>query len=89
MEGNQEQLSSDPLDMEIGYAADAGVLSLLFPALPADYFERHPDITLEKEGILTPDVVPYVKRRDLNNDGEHSEDNRPKHAWEIGIKIGF
>lgn len=66
-------------------------ISVLFPELPKDYFKG-------KKSPLVPikwlprkrTVQPYVRSRDLNNDKDNwFEDNKPKRAWEIGIKIDF
>ena len=94
MEGDTEYLSSRPWFDEYREwmckrGNDESVLSCLYPSLPDDYFEKHPDAVLGKKKKEKPSVRPFVGRIDLNNDQNLDEDNKPKNAWEIGFKFDF
>lgn len=68
---------------------DESVLSCLFPPLPDDYFETHPEVRLEKPKWKKPPVMPYIKRVDLNDKKDEFDESKPVYAWEIGIKVDF
>lgn len=68
---------------------DESVLSCLCPSLPDDYFEKHPDIVLEKRKNEKLSIRPFIGRVDLNNDPNLDEDNKPKNVWEIGVEFDF
>jgi hypothetical protein len=68
---------------------DESMISALYPSLPDDYFEKHPEIRLGPEIKDASKIRPFIRRRDLNNNPEIYEDNKPRYAWEIGVEVDF
>ena len=93
MEGNKEQLSSEPVD-ELSFRSllknDNGDLCALYPPLLDDYFRDKGDVLVPSQGNQKWTVRPYMRRVDLNNNPDIDDEyNRPKNAYEIGIRGTF
>lgn len=89
MEGNTEQLSSDRDVSFLSFLDAYKSLSSLYPEIPEGYFDGKKDI-FERPKPKKKSIYPFIRRKDLNNDpNDWFEDNRPKNAWEIGVKVEF
>lgn len=87
--------SSDyPLTLEELYFSKAPdpSLSMLFPPIEPSYFKDKGEV-FKKESNNPLDwyeslkIKPYIQSKDLNNSGDEPHVNKPKPAWDIGIKF--
>ena len=87
MEGDSEFLSDGlgPWPLSAPYGNESALYSYENHLSDVDYSGFFPKYPYNK-----PRVLPYIRRRDLNNVNDAPlEDNPPKYAWEIGIKGEF
>lgn len=92
MEGNQEQLSSESDDLSFWSLLknDCGDLGALYPPLPDDYFRDKEDVFVQPRGGSKWPIIPYIRRVDLNNNPDIGDEcNKPRNAWEMGIRGTF
>ena len=93
MERNQEFMINDNYDLTyeawLSGEGSGDTLSILYPKIPGDYFK-------DKDNPLVPirwkprrSLMPYFIKRDLNKMGDDESINKPKYAYEIGIKGTF
>ena len=83
-----ERIEDVPISFRDVKFADPDVWADLFPELPEGYIERN-GIGLEKPKPKIPKSRPYVKIKNLNNNGMNPEDPHPTLAVEVGWSWDF
>ena len=93
MERNQECMTNDNYDLTyeswLSGEGNGDALSILYQKIPGDYFKGKDNPLVPIRWRPRRSLVPYLIKRDLNRMGNNESIDKPKYAYEIGIKWTF